>query len=415
MSFRHGVYKSEVPTSIIAPAQSECGLPVVIGTAPVHEADSECVNIPRLVYTYEEAVNIFGYSDDWDNYTLSEFIYSQFALFGQAPCVLINVFDPAKHKDSEGNPDPSKVTASDIIGGIDTANNKVTGLELVNEVFPRFRLVPGIICCPKWSENPGVAAVMRAKADAVNGIFTCMCVLDIPCGQGGAKNYSDAPSWKEQHNYVAEREIACWPKVALDGKVFHLSTQLTGLMNKVDTAHDDVPYKSPSNELLQMDSCVLDDGTEILLGYEQANYLNSQGIVTPLNWIGGWRAWGNRTAAYPANTDAKDCFIPVRRMFDWLGNQFILTFWQKTDQPMTARLVRTIVATFNMYLNSLVAREMLLGARVEFREDENMYTDLLNGILKFHIFITPPIPAEVIEGIFEYDPEYLSVLYNALR
>ena len=101
-------------------------------------------------------------------------------------------------------------------------------------------------------------------------------------------------------------------------------------------------------------------------------------------------------------------------MFDWLGNQFILTFWQKTDQPMTARLVRTIVATFNMYLNSLVAREMLLGARVEFREDENMYTDLLNGILKFHIFITPPIPAEVIEGIFEYDPEYLSVLYNAL-
>lgn len=413
MAFRHGVYKQEVPTSIIAPAQGEAGLPVIIGTAPVHEADSECVNIPRLVYTYEEAVEIFGFSEDWDNYTLSEFIYSQFALFGQAPCVLINVFDPAKHKDSSGKPDPSKVTAADIIGGVNTTTNTTTGLELVNEVFPRFRLVPGIIACPKWSENPGVAAVMRAKADAVNGLFTCICVLDIPSDNSGVTNYTAAPQWKERNNYVAEHEVVCWPKVSLDGKVFHMSTQLVGLMNKVDGAHDDIPYKSPSNELLQMDACVA-GGKEILLGLEQANYLNSQGIVTALNWIGGWRAWGNRTGCYPAKTDVKDCFIAVRRMFDYLGNQFILTFWQQTDQPMTARLVRTIVNTFNMYLNSLVAREMLLGARVEFREDENMYTDLMNGILKFHIFITPPVPAEVIEGIFEYDSEYLQVLYNAL-
>ena len=256
---------------------------------------------------------------------------------------------------------------------------------------------------------------MRAKADAVNGLFTCVCVLDVPCDAAGAKYYSDVPAWKNSHNYVAEREIACWPKVKLDDKVFHLSTQLIGLMNKTDTEHDDVPYKSPSNELLQMDSCVNDAGDEIMLGIEQANYLNSQGIVTALNWVGGWRAWGNRTAAYPANSDPKDCWIPVRRMFDFLGNQFILTFWQSVDEPMTPRLIRTIVNTFNMYLNSLVAREMLLGGRVEFRESENAYTDLMNGILKFHIYITPPMPAEVIEGIFEYDPQYLSVLYEALR
>ncbi len=58
---------------------------------------------------------------------------------------------------------------------------------------------------------------------------------------------------------------------------------------------------------------------------------------------------------------------------------------------------------------------MLLGGHVEFREDENALTDLLNGILRFHIFITPLLPAEVIEGIFEYDPQYLSVLYEALK
>ncbi|MBQ7219998.1 MAG: phage tail sheath family protein [Synergistaceae bacterium] len=466
MAFRHGVYKSEVPTSIIAPAQGEAGLPVIIGTAPVYMGDSECVNIPKLVYTYEEAVKIFGYSDDWPNYTLSEFIYSQFALFGQAPCVLINVFDPAKHKqvitnsgdgetylaadgrvnlgkdiisadnyellyDDEGNAyvstseasikvktltkaKPGDVTPAEVIGGVNAQTGKYSGLELVNSVFPKFRLVPGLIGCPKFSENSGVAAVMRAKADNISGVFTGVCVVDIPSDSSGAAVYTDVPEWKNRNNYVAERMIACWPKIALDGKVFHMSTQLIGLMNKTDRAHRDLPFKSPSNELLQMDSCVNAAGEEIMLTLEQANYLNSQGIVTALNWIGGWRAWGNRTGSYPANTDAKDCFIPVRRMFDYLGNQFILTFWQKVDQPITPRLIRTIVNSFNMYLNSLVAVEALLGGRVEFREDENAYTDILNGIIKFHIFITPPVPAEVIEGILEYDPDYLSVLYDAV-
>ena len=467
MAFRHGVYKREVPTSIIAPAQSEAGLPVIIGTAPVFMSDKECVNIPKLVYTYEEAVKIFGYSSDWANYTLCEFIYSQFALFGQSPAVLINVFDPEAHKqvitndgegetylavdgrvslgpgvmsaddyellyDDEGNAyistsaagikiktitkaKPELVTPNDIIGGVNAQSGKYTGLEIVNQIFPKFRLIPGLIGAPGWSENSSVAAVMRAKADNISGVFTGLCIVDIPCGSNGAKVYTDAPNWKNTHNFTAERMIACWPKIALDGKVFHMSTQLIGLMNKVDAAHSDIPYKSPSNESLQMDSCVDDAGEEVTLTLEQANYLNGQGITTALNWSGGWKSWGNRTAAYPANTDTKDCFISVRRMFDFIGNQFILTFWQKVDQPMTPRLVRAVVNTFNMYMNSLVAIEALLGGRIEFREDENSITELLDGKMSFHLFITPPSPAEVIESVLEYDPEYLSVLYEAVR
>ena len=409
MAFRHGVYSSEVPSSIIAPSQNESGLPVIVGTAPITQGDATCINDPRLVYTYEEAVSQFGYSDDWEKYTLCEFMYSQFALFGQAPCVLINVYDPAKH-----NNNPSSVTSADIIGGVD-GDGKYTGLELVNQVFSKFRMIPGIIGCPKWSETPAVAAAMLSKADDLSGIFSCCAVVDIPSGSGGAAKYTDVPNWKTTKNYTGARQIVCWPKVKLGDKTFHLSTQLIGAMNKADSNHDDVPYKSPSNELLQMDSCVTASGSPVLLTLEQANYLNSQGIVTALNWTGGWRSWGNRTGCYPATTDAKDCFIAVRRMMDFLSNQFITTFWQQTDQPMTPRLIRSVVNSFNLYLNSLVAREMLLGGRIEFREDENAMTDLLNGILRFHIYITPPLPAETIEGIFEYDPQYLTVLYEALQ
>ena len=43
-----------------------------------------------------------------------------------------------------------------------------------------------------------------------------------------------------------------------------------------------------------------------------------------LNFAGGWKAWGNRLGSYPTNTDPKDNFIPVRRMFDYVGNTFTI-------------------------------------------------------------------------------------------
>ena len=499
MSFRHGVYTSEVPTSLISPVQGESGLPVIVGTAPIHLATDEeamqNVNKPKLIYSYEEAVSQFGFSRDWEKYTLCEFIYSQFALYGMSPCVLINVLDPSKHKetitsreyeivdgevnlgvdvmiseafeaasldvdddigddeseskviyrenvdyslayDDEGNAILSvltggaligkskvyltytkikheSVSAYDIIGGVDATTGDYSGFELVNSVFPKFRLVPCLLGSPKWSEKPEVAAVMRAKAENINGIFTGQAVVDIPSDSTGADVYTEAPEWKNRNNYMSEHQIVCWPKIKLGDDVFHLSTQLIGLMNSIDNGNDAVPYESPSNKLLQMDSCVNSAGKEINLGLEHANYLNGQGIVTALNWIGGWRAWGNRTGTYPSNTDVKDCFIPVRRMFDWIRNDFIQMFWQEVDAPMTPRLIRTIVNSYNVRLNGLQAREMLIGGRIEFLSSENAMTDLLSGILRFHIYFTPPIPAEQIVGTFEFDPDYLETLFAA--
>ncbi len=487
MAYRHGVYKQEVPTSLIPPASSEAGLPVIFGTAPIHLATEENsllnVNKPQICYSYSEAVRLFGFSKNWEKYTLSEFIYSQFALFSVAPCVLINVLDPVKHKetvsltefaiqngeanlgqdvilekgltfesgknyqdgidysvgyDDDGNAilnvikngklaaldkikvgftclKPDLVTSNDIIGGINATTDEKTGLELVNEIFPKFRLVPGLIGVPKWSEKPEVAAVMRAKADNISGIFTCQAVVDIPSDSNGADRYSEAPEWKNRNNYTAEREIVCWGKPKLGDDIFHFSTQLIGLMNKTDAGNEDIPYESPSNKNLQMNAFVNSEGREINLGFESANYLNGQGIVTALNFKGGWRAWGNRTGAYPDNTDPKDAFIPIRRMFDWIGNEFILTFWQKVDKPITPRLVRTIVNSYNVRLNGLAAREYILGGRVEFLETENALTDLMDGILRFHIYITPPPPAKEIVGILEFDPSYLNTLFEAVK
>ena len=104
MAYKHGVYTREVPTSVIPPVNTTAGLPFIFGTAPVHLASDRAeANKPVLCYTYDEAVKQFGYSKDWKKYTLCEAVYGMFALYNRAPVVLVNVLDPAKHKQDKTN------------------------------------------------------------------------------------------------------------------------------------------------------------------------------------------------------------------------------------------------------------------------------------------------------------------------
>lgn len=479
MAYKHGVYTGEQATSLVPMTQTDSGLIVAFGTAPVHLASYPAeVNTPVLCYTYKEAVAAFGYSDDWGKYSLSEVAKTHFAYFNMAPIVLINVLDPATHKTAvvgsekqitdgvvkvadpvlipslkvsltaDGDPlvidtdytaayedetlvitpiaggaigtatslflsydklNPGAVDEDDIIGGVNLTTNKNEGMELIDEIYPRFGLVPGTIIAPGWSHNTKVAAVMRAKCVNICGHFNAINICDEPTGT--VKSYTAASSWKNTNNFVDKNTLLTWPLLKLGDETFHMSTQLASLMNRTDSQHDDIPYYSPSNKSFQADGAKLEDGTEVYLNSAQAAYLNGQGIITALNFIGGWKSWGNRTTAYPSNTDVKDNFITNRRMFNWVGNTLVTTFWSKIDDPANKRLIETIVDSANIWLNGLTAKGALLGGRVEFREDENTTTDLMDGILRFHVYMTPPSPARDIEFVQEYDTDYISTLF----
>ena len=489
MAYNHGVYASEQATSVLSPAKVEAGIPFIVGTAPVGMTDESNVNKPVLCYSYAEAVANFGYVPPKHEaasglskfeYSISEFINSQFGLFGVAPVIIVNVLDPSVHKteatttsvtldsktgsatiketgiipstvtlgtyvrgtdyeltfDADGNvvitslkgeddaflcdtgsaitltaqkTDPTAVKDTDIVGGVDTSGHK-SGFELVHECFPRFRVTPGFLLAPGFAHDPTVAAVMAAKASLMSGIAKCRCVVDIPTTT--ANVHSAAPAWKNNNNVMDARQISLWPKLSLDGVTYHASTQFVGLAGQVDSEHDDVPYVSPSNKNFQMTAAVLDDGTEVMLTLDEANYLNGQGIITALNHIGGWKCWGNRTACYPAVTDVKDSFIPVARMFDWVGNTLVQTYWQRVDFPLNRRQIDTIVDSVNTWLDGLAAKEYILGGRVEFREEENPNTDLMDGIVRLHVYLTPPSPNKEIQFVLEYDVNYLSTLFE---
>lgn len=310
--------------------------------------------------------------------------------------------------------DPSKVTKKDIIGGYDINTKKSSGFELVDFIFPKFRVIPTVFLAPNFSHDSEVAAIMAAKAESINGLFKGVAIIDVDTTE--ATTYTEAVEWKTKKNIMQPSELLVWPMLTLGGRVFHYSTQLAGLMAKTDADEDlgkETPCESASNKTLQIDGMALADGTEVLLDLTKANYLNSQGIITGLNFIGGFVSWGNETACYPSNTDVTDYFYCVSRMFQWVGNSVILSMWSKVDRGLKPRLVESVVQSLNIWLNGLTADEVILGGRIEFLEEENPTTDLMAGIAHFHIYLTPPSPAKELDFVLEYDVSYLETLFAA--
>lgn len=487
MSYRHGVYTSELPTKLLPARAVDSNVVFAVGTAAVNTLASDVkkyINEPRLYYSYADYVSEMGWDEEnFSSFTLQELVYAHFALYRAAPLVVVNVFDPSIHKTDvssenvafpptgvarlsrahvgsvvvrdtlgattyvagkdytlnavsgaltriEGGSiadsatvsvnysygDAGKVDPTDIIGGIDATSGKSLGLELIDEVFPRFRLVPCTVVCPHYSEDEAVAVVMAAKCDSINGLFKAIALVDVPAGPHGVTNYTEVPGWKESHNLTDSLMVVCWPKVKLGDRVFGLSTHLAGVISATDADHDDVPYASPSNKLLSITSAGYVDASgewqEVWLGLEKANYLNGQGVYTVSNFDGGMKTWGGRMACYPSNTDPKDAQDAIRRFFNWYQNTFILTYFSKVDSPMTRRFIQTILKSEQIRLDGYTSREIILGGSISFDESANPLTDLIDGICRFSLRITPPPAARSIEAAFEFDTENLSVLFS---
>jgi len=302
--------------------------------------------------------------------------------------------------------DATKVTAADIVGSVDAVTGAESGLEVVRQVYPRLGMTPGILLAPGWSKEPAVAAALQAKCGEINGVFRAVCVLDVDSSETGAARYTDVKEAKEAAGMSSANAFAVWPCVKLEDKVCSGSAAAAALMAHTDSVNGDVPNMSPDNKMIGMSAACLEDGTEVYLDQTQANELNGVGVATWLN-MNGWRMWGNNTAAYPANTDPKDRWINTRRFMIWAANSFILTYFQKVGSVMNDRLIESIVDSENMRGNSFVSRGLCAGYEIEYREEDNPVTELMNGHIAFHMYVTPFTPAEHIEDTIEFDPNAL--------
>lgn len=303
--------------------------------------------------------------------------------------------------------DASKVTAQDIVGGIDASTGKETGMEVIRQIYPRFGLTPGILIAPRFSSDPMVAAALQAKTKAINGVFRAVCMIDVSSRGDGAKKYTDVKGAKEKQAITDADAYAVWPCAKVGDLVYSGSSLAAALAAYTDAVNGDTPNVSPSNKALPISAACLEDGTEVVIDQEQANTVNSFGVATFLN-MNGFRLWGNNTAAYPGNTDPKDRWLSVRRFLSWAANTFILTYFQKVDAPINPRLIEAIVDSENVRGNGFVARGICARYEIVYEESENTAADLLDGKVTFHQYITPYTPAEQIEDIIEFDPNALA-------
>ena len=301
--------------------------------------------------------------------------------------------------------DPDAVTASDVIGVSATGGEK--GLEVLRQVYPKFGMTPGIILAPGWSQIPDVGIVLAAKCEEINGYFTCEGLVDIDSGADGCTTYTDVKQYKEAAGCTSKHIMALWPCIAVGSSWFWYSAIMGALIAYMDASNDDVPNLSPSNELLGITGTVLADGkTEVTLDQLQGNAVNGFGITTAIN-VNGWRSWGNNAASYPANTDPKDRWFCCRRFFSWWGNSFILTYFQKVDDPANLRLIENIVDSENIRGAAYVSEGKCARAEIGFIQSENPTTNLIDGKLRFHQYLTPYPPAEDILNVLEFDPAAL--------
>lgn len=471
MAYMHGVRVQENPTNIAAPVTFTGGVPVIFGTAPVNMAadPANATNKLFLCKTFAEAKAAVGYSSDYKNYTLCQAMDAFFKAYGVGPIVLCNVLDPETHKTTytetlevvngqavskiegvllsgltvkgtenltldtdytvefngngylvitllkegvdsvtlSGNKlDPTAVTAADIIGSYDAETGEETGVELVRKVYPTFGLAPGLLLAPGWSHISTVGLALKGKCTEISGMFRCECIVDIDCTETGAKKYTDVESVKSEAGYMDKHMIALWPMVQYAGKVMAYSAMYAAMVAYVDYENDNVPNLSPSNHEVKIAAAVLADGTEVNLDITQANELNAIGVVTALN-LNGFKAWGNNTAAHPAITDPKDRWICCRRFFSWWGNNFIMTYLEKVDNPANYRLIESIVDSENVRGNSLVSQGKCAGIRMVYNVEENQVANLLNGKIVFRQYLAPFTPAEDILNVLEFDPSMI--------
>lgn len=98
--YKHGIGVEEKATTLPKPKKCTAGVQVVVGTAAINTLDNpeDAVNKPILVNEFDEAVEKFGYNDNFDDYTLYQSVFINFKHLSNAPIVLINVLDPAIHR-----------------------------------------------------------------------------------------------------------------------------------------------------------------------------------------------------------------------------------------------------------------------------------------------------------------------------
>nr|WP_300838894.1 hypothetical protein [uncultured Acetatifactor sp.] len=302
---------------------------------------------------------------------------------------------------------PEGVKTEDVIGGV-TENGIRTGIELVDEVYSRFQLIPEIISAPKFSKEPAVAAALEAKAELAGDLTNAIAVVDVESET--TTNPADVKDAKGKLGCFTRWAVLCWPKVILAGSEIYASAVVAAMLQRIAVSNGGVPA-SPDNKDVPIDGVVVEGGTELHLTKKQVNnYLNAHGVLS-FAYLGGWKCWGNNTAAYPDRKEPNERFIKCVMVGNYLENRFKTEYLSAIGSDGSYKLMDSIVSNFNTALNALKPN-YLAGAEVIFNKSENPISKIMEGYYIFRTRYADWTPVEAIENTFTWDSKILEEAFE---
>ena len=390
-SFLHGVETVEITTGARSITTVKTAVIGLVGTAPIDEVEEEfrTINTPTLITSDIDAVKYFGKAKE--GFTIPQALQSIFDQ-GSGVVFVVNVYNPDKHESVED------VKLSDIIGGVDSETYKRTGLSAFEDCYSLFGYYPKTIIAPTYCEDTAVVSAMNSICNKIRA----MGIVDAPVGATVQDVIQGRGSeGKINFNTSSERIILCYPHVkvydsATDSIVLQpYSQRLAGVIAAKDVSKG--YHWSPSNTEIQgiigverqLTSMINDSTSEV-------NQLNEAGVMTIFNSYGsGMRTWGNRSAAYPSNTNPTN-FINVRRTADIIHESVEYSMLQFIDYPIDNGLIDAICETVNLFIRTLIGRGALIDGKCTFNSEKNPTSEIANGHIVFDIEFMPPTPAERI-------------------
>lgn len=461
MAYKHGVYTSEVETSLQTAPAVDSALPFVVG-ASVKAFE------PVVISSWRQFVEVSGITEGthdiagengWFSHSLVSFAYLWFRLCGRSDCIMCGI---------------------QSADGALAKNDIIAALGKIDTVYERVRRLPSLICIPYFANIAEIWLAMKAKGEQYGGRFKALAVGDIPCNENACSDASpsivSSPAAVAAAKTVQSEAVALfWPYIGIGDLRFDLSSAACAVMNRVDAQNGNLPFVSPSNKncyatgvyvmpledkditvagcvtdvdlyvvksgvavtdgvgisgataLLGAVACTVDSGkwkaasavseaAALAVSYSENvevplfqsrddvnNALGANGVIGALNTADGWDIWGNNLTCFPGNTDVKDYLISMRRMFNYAQNLFQVFAQPRIDNPLNRRQLEGVVNSFNQILASLQGFGALNSAAVELDDERNTTEQLIRGVVYFRIRIAPPPPMQEINGVFEFD------------
>lgn len=374
----------------------------IVGTAPVHLAHADAaawapyVETDVIIRSAAEATAAFGpVTAGYTIPTALDAIFDQALTKGVGTIVVRNVFDPATHQDEDDEPDPAAVTAADIIGAFGTGGVP-KGLKGAYGCYQKFGWFPKFLAAPGFNMATGV----RAELEVICNRIRARTFLDAPAaatrqdviearGNGGDFN------WQLNNRRI----VLCWPEILVARGASIVaepySSRLLGVWLSSILEHG--YHHSPSNRPI-----FGIEGTTPPVLYipgdasSDAQLLRGAGIVTTQErWGQGPHTAGNRSAAYPVDTDMRN-FLHVQFIQDMLDEAVLFYLDQFADRNASPARIERVEEDVNAFIRSKTAVDpssgqdpALYDGRFWFDRTKTTPQTIANGQLYYQLEFAP--------------------------